>query len=127
MVSVSRDLVRKLFAALDEKKIDEYGRENARNNFMVVKEILGGKFTEATAMDVIRRVGIHGRRFEFNVEEAPSDHFRRLVIRHDDGLPMSKFYPTMADELFRVLLRKDVRISTTSSLCVVTVETRVAD
>ena len=123
MVSVSRDLLRKPFGDLDDQKIERYGRENARNYFKVVTEILRGEFTEATAIEVIRRVGVHGKRYEFNVEEAENDHFRRLVVRHDDGFPMSKFYAAMADELFHVLLRKETKISTTNSLCVVVIET----
>jgi len=120
MVSVSRDLIRKLFRGLDDERIDHIGRENAREYFKTVTETLGGEFTEASAIDLIKRVGVHGRRFDFNIEEAHDGLPRRLVIRHDDGLPISKFYAAMADEMFH-LLNKEAKIATTESLCVIVV------
>ena len=121
MVSVSRDILIKLFGSLDDDEIERYGRENARNYLKIVSEILGGEFTESSVIELVRRVSDYGQRFEFNIEDARENHLRRLVIRHSDGLPMSKFYAAMADELFRVMLKMDATVTTTESLCIVLV------
>jgi hypothetical protein len=118
-VSIPKMVLDRLARDKDGETFEALGRELAKNLDKPMAEFISGEFTVASSIELLRRLSRYGGRFGFDVGEGRDSRSHTLVIRHDQGPLWSRYFYGVLDELFRVLLRQQTKISYTDSLCIV--------
>ena len=120
LCSVAAPLLSKLIECHDEEKCRELGSWAAKETIRPLAEYLFGQVTLESALEVLKKFGQYGSRFE--IAESTDGHFHSLLLKHSLGKKWSVFYSGLMETLFKSILGKNVVINRSEEFCVVKIE-----
>jgi Ribbon-helix-helix protein, copG family len=114
---VSASLVNRLFEDKDDKSAFDLGRVAAHEFYEPFAKYLFGELTFETSILLFRRASDYGGRYTF---DSNSDRKHQvLVLRHNGGSKISKFYSGIFQGVYGDILKMEVRVESTEDYCVV--------
>ena len=128
---VAGSLLNGLFEKTDDKSAFDLGRRFAHEFFEPFCTYLFGQLTLDTSFALFRRAADYGGRFSFDVNSDKKQQV--LVLRHNGGEKISRFYSGIFEGVYSETLKVDVSVDYTKDYCVAKVggapgtEVRVRD
>jgi hypothetical protein len=114
---VAASLVNRLFDGIDDKSAYEMGRSIAREFYEPYATYLFGELTFETSIRLFRRASDYGGRYSFDSNSDKRHHV--LVLRHNGGLKLSRFYSGVFQGVYSELLKMEAKVECTKEHCVV--------
>jgi hypothetical protein len=114
---VSASLFNRLFENKDDESAFDLGRVAAHEFYEPFAKYLFGELTFETSILLFRRASDYGGRYTF---DSNSDKKHQvLVLRHNGGPKISKFYSGIFQGVYGDILKMEVRVESTEDYCVV--------
>jgi len=113
----SSGLVNLLFDEVDDKSAYDLGRRMAREFYEPFATYLFGELTFETSLLFFRRASDYGGRHDFDINSDKKHHV--LVLRHNGGQKLSKFYGGVFDGVYSEILKIEVKVESTKDYCIV--------
>jgi hypothetical protein len=124
MVATPKMVLDRLAIGKDGDEFESLGRAVAKELVKPSAEFINGEFTVASCVDVFRRSSTYGGGFSFEFGEGRDSRSHVIALRHDQGQLWSRYYAGILDELFRVLLGEEAKVSYTDALCILQMKAR---
>lgn len=118
--SIPEALLSRLIGEKDDEKCNELGRWVAREVFRPLAEYIFGDLSIHTSVQVFKRISQYAGRLRFDDTTDSRKHI--LILGHNQGHSMSKYYGGVMEGVFHDLLGKQLILECTDSLCIAQLE-----